>query len=165
MISKVLVFVGLFLVGVGALVYYILGQGNATIIVNGVRDNSVGTMTIVQYSVGGGMAGLGLLFIVMGLIARGRAVKQQKQIQHIVQTGIPAEGTVTFVDKNYSIRVNKRPVYCFLEYTYQDSSGNQYTRRIDTMPSDFVIRNNIQVGTKVAIKYASEDASQSAILL
>lgn len=158
-------FVGIILAIVGAIVYYTIGQGNASIVVNGVRDNSAETRTIVQYSIGGGLAGLGLLFIVIGLIGRGRAAKHQKQINHILQTGIAAEGTVTFVDRNYSILVNKRPVYSILEYTYQDLTGNQHTRRIDTMPSDYVIRKNIQVGAKVAIKYANEDSSKSAILL
>lgn len=165
MISKILLFLGLVLTGTGAFVYYMIGNTNSTIMVNGVRDNSAETKEIVQYSVGGGLAALGLLFIVIGLISRIKTAKQNKQILHIMKTGIAAEGTVTFVDKNYAILVNKRPIYSILEYTYQDGSGIEYMRRIDNIPSDFVIRKNIQVGTKVAIKYASEDSSQSTILL
>lgn len=165
MVGKVFIFVGLILAGVGALVYYILGHSNSTIIVNGVRDNSAETKEMLQYSLGGGLAGLGLLFIVMGLRALSKTAKQRKQVMHILQTGIAVEGTVTFVDKNYGILVNKTPIYSFLEYTYQDASGKQHIRRVDTIPSDFVIRKNIQVGSKVAIKYASEDSSQSTILL
>lgn len=165
MVSKVLLFIGIVLMGVGAIVYYALGHGDMNIVVNGVRDNSAETRNILQYSIGGGLAFLGLLFVVFGLIGRGRAAKTQKQIMHIMQTGIPAEGTVTFADKNYSILINKKPVYSIVEYTYQDGSGKQYTRRVETIPSDYVIRNKIQVGAKVPVKYASEDASQSTILL
>ncbi|MCE3295811.1 MAG: hypothetical protein K0R65_1525 [Crocinitomicaceae bacterium] len=156
---------GLVLLGVGTIVYYVLGQGNANIVVNGVRDNSEETQTILQYSLGGGLACLGLLFAVLGFVGRGRTAKQQKQIAHIIQTGIATEGVVTYTDKNYSLLVNKKPVYSIVEYTYQDLSGQQHTRRVETIPSDFVIRKNIRVGTKVAIKYASEDSGQSTILL
>lgn len=165
MASKVFLFVGLILMGVGAFVYYKLGQGNASIVVNGVRDNSEETRQLLQYSIGGGLAALGLLFIVSGIRGNIRTAKQQKQIMHIMQTGIATEGTVTFVDKNYALLVNKKPIYSIIEYSYFDGSGTQYTRRVDTIPSDYVIRHSIQVGNKVAIKYAAEDSSQSTILL
>ncbi|MGV3632596.1 MAG: hypothetical protein ACO1O6_15420 [Bacteroidota bacterium] len=161
----VLIFTGLVLAGAGALVYYVLGQGNATIVVNGVRDNSIETRTTLQYSLGGGLAALGLLFAVIGLVGRGRSAKQQNQIQHIMQTGVAVEGLVTFADKNYSMLVNKKPVYSIVEYTYRDLSGKEHRRRVETIPSDYVIRNNIVVGAKVAIKYAGEDPGQSTILL
>ncbi len=161
----VFLFTGIVLLGVGALVYYVLGQGNAQIVVNGVKTNSPETQAIVQYSVGGGLAVLGLLFVIGGLIGRSRRSKQQKQILHIMQTGIPVEGTVTFADKNYRVLINKKPVYSIVEYTYRDQSGQQYSRRVETVPSDYVIRNGIRVGSKVAVKYATEDASQSTILL
>ena len=82
-----------------------------------------------------------------------------------MQTGIAAEGTVTFADKNYSLLMNKKPVYSIVEYTYVDQSGKQHTRRVETIPSDYVIRNKIEVGGKVAVKYAVEDPGQSTILL
>lgn len=165
MASKVFLFVGLILMGVGAFVYYKLGQGNASIVVNGVRDNSEETRQLLQYSIGGGLAALGLLFMISGVRGNMRATKQQKQIMHIMQTGIATEGTVTFVDKNYALLVNKKPIYSIIEYSYFDGSGTQHTRRVDTIPSDYVIRHSIQVGNKVAIKYAAEDSSQSTILL
>ena len=76
--NKAFLFAGIVLVGVGAFVYYILGQGNATIVVNGVRDNSLETRTILQYSLGGGLAVLGLFFVAIAFIVRGRGSKQQK---------------------------------------------------------------------------------------
>jgi len=165
MVGKVLLFVGAVLVSVAAFVYYTLGQGNASIMVNGVRDNSSETREMLQYSLGGGLAALGLLFLLIGLRSNIRASKQKKQIAHILLTGIATEGTVTFVDKNYALLVNKKPIYSIVEYSYFDGSGTQYMRRVDTIPSDSVIRNNIQVGGKVNIKYSAEDASQSTILL
>lgn len=165
MINKVFLFVALILIGVGAFVFYKLGQGNATIVVNGVRDTSEDTKRILQYSIGGGLAGLGLLFLVMGFVGRRRSSKQQNQILHIMQTGIPVEGTVTFVDKNYKLLVNKNPVYSIVEYSYHDAAGILHTRRVETIHSDFIIRRNLQVGSKVPVKYAVEDSSQSTIIL
>lgn len=163
--NLVILFVGIILIGTGVLVYFSIGASNTTIVVNGVRDNSSGTKAILQYSIGGFLAGLGLIFTLAGMRGRSRDAKHQKQIQHIIQTGIAVDGTATFVDRNYSILINKRPIYSIVEYTYKDRSGTQYSRRVETIPSDFVIRNKIEVGGKVSVKYLSEDPSQSTILM
>lgn len=162
---KLFLFVGIILLAVGILVYYMIGQGNMNITVNGVRDNSSSTRTILQLSIGGFLGGLGLLFIVGGMRAKSRHAKQQKQIAHIMQTGIATEAKVLFVDKNYAILMNKKPIYSIVEYTYQDNTGRQHTRRVETLPSDMVIRKQIQVGGMIPIKYAIEDSSQSVMVL
>lgn len=163
--NAVFLFVGIILIGTGLVVYYVLGLDSTKIVVNGQRSTSADTRAILQYSVGGGIAALGLIFFAAGIRGRARSKKQQEQIQHIMKTGIEAEGTVTFVDKNYSMLVNKKPVYSIIEYTYTDRTGQQHMRRVETVPSDYVIRRNIQVGGKVAVKYATENYSQSTILL
>jgi len=161
----VFLFVGVILLGTAILVYYILGLDNTNITVNGVRDNSDSTRTILQYSVGGFLAGLGLIFIVAAMRARSRAIKQQKQNAHILKTGVAAEAKVIFVDKNYSFLVNNNPIYSIIEYTYQGSYGQQHMRRIETFSSDTVIRKQIQVGGMISIKYATEDSSMSVMVL
>lgn len=165
MAYKIFVFVGIILLGTGILLYFVLGQSGTAIVVNGVRDNSSSTRAIVQYSVSGFMGGLGLLFIVGAMRSHSRVKKQQAQNMHILQTGIQTEAKVLFVDKNYSFLVNKKPIYSIVEYTYQDQTGQQHTRRVETIPSDMVIRTQIQVGSMIPIKYATENYGQSVMLL
>jgi hypothetical protein len=161
--KNVLVFIGIILVGVGIIVYFSLETANIT--VNGVRSNSEGLRKVLQFSISGFLAGLGAFFIIGGLRAGARAARQKEQDLHIMQTGVETEGTVTFVDKNYYILVNKNPIYSIVEYTYKSSSGNQHTNRLDMLSSEQVIRKQIQVGTKIRIKYAAEDSSKSIIIM
>jgi hypothetical protein len=161
--ANLFLFVGLILIGTGVICYFALAGAN--IRVNGVQSNSASLQATLQWSIGGGLAALGLLFLVGGLRGRSRAKKNQAEINRIMQTGIATEGTVTFADKNYSFLVNKKPIYSIVEYTYKDQTGKQHMRRIETMPSDYVIRAQIQVGSKVNIKYAPEDYSKSTMIL
>lgn len=123
------------------------------------------TSNIVRYAVGGGVGGLGVVFALVALIGMVRGSQQTKRNQYLVQTGIDAEGTVTFVDKNYAMLINNRPIYSIIEYTYRDGAGNQHTRRIDNANSELVIRKQIQVGAKVAIKYSAQNPGESVIVL
>jgi hypothetical protein len=161
----VFVFVGLILIGAGILVYYKLGLETTTIRINRVVTKSSETRDIVRYSVGGFLALLGGIFLLSGLIGRSRDAKQKKQNLHIMQTGIDTEGTVTFVDKNYSLLVNKVPIYSIVEYNYKDRAGKLHTRRVNTISSEIVIRNQILVGSKIPVKYASEDPAQSVMVI
>ncbi len=163
--NKVFLFVGFILLVVGIIVYYAIGADSAGIIVQGKQVNDSGLKNILKYSIGGGIAGLGGIFLLAGLIGQIRYSKLNKQKLHILRTGVETEGTVTFVDKNYSLLVNNNPVYSIVEYTYPDNSGNEYTRRVETISSEIVIRNRIQVGNIIPIKYAVEDPSLSVILL
>ena len=83
----------------------------------------------------------------------------------ILQTGIDAQATVTFVDKNYSFLVNNKPIYSIVEYEYVDKNGVKHTRRIDNLNSDLVIRKKIEVGNTIKIRYSQTDYSQSIMLI
>jgi hypothetical protein len=74
-------------------------------------------------------------------------------------------GTVTFVDRNWKILLNKNPIYSIVEYYYKDNLGNQYTRKISNMSSELVIRKQIQVGAKIPVKYLSENPAESVIVI
>jgi hypothetical protein len=161
--KNILVFVGVILVAVGIIVYFAIGMSSGTITVNGVPSHSPGLRSVLQFSIGGFLAGLGALFIIGGLRAGARAAKEKELHLHLMQSGIETEGTVTFVDKNYSILVNKNPIYSILEYTYKDNFGKQHINRIPNLSSEQVIRKQIQVGTKLRIKYAREDSAKSTI--
>jgi hypothetical protein len=87
--------------------------------------------------------------------------QQSRMAAEIMETGISTTAQVTFVDRNYRVLINNRPVYSIVEYVYQDDLGNKYSKRIDRVSSEAVIRNQIAVGSTVDIKYSSTDPSQS----
>ena len=101
MVHFVFIFVGAILIGVGSLIYFLsIGDPNE----------------LIGQIVAGGIGGLGMLFAIGGIRGRIKGSKQAKENLLIIQTGTSAEGTVTFVDKNYSFLVNQRPVYSIIEY-------------------------------------------------
>ncbi|PLW92047.1 MAG: hypothetical protein C0592_12750, partial [Marinilabiliales bacterium] len=149
----------------GVIFYFSLGSDSAEITVNGrqVTDSSV--RNTIRWSVSGGIAGLGGIFLISGIIGFFRHKQAYKERLYIMRTGVETEGTVTFVDKNYSFLVNNRPIFSIVEYIYEDKYGNSHSRRVNSISSDIVVRNQIQVGSIIAIKYAIEDPSKSIILL
>lgn len=158
--NRIFIFTGVILIIVGVIVY----QSDAGVRISG-RMADPGTASAAKAIIGGGLGVLGILFSLGGLIGLVRGSKQNKRSAYILQTGVAAEGTVTFVDKNYSILVNKKPIYSIIEYTYNDSNGTAHTRKVNTVNSDMVIRNQIQVGSKIAIKYAADNPAESVFIL
>jgi hypothetical protein len=158
--GKIFIFVGIILIGTGVIV----SQSNTGVRINNRMANEEVSKNVRNY-IGGGVGGLGLFFVIVGLVGMVRGSKQTKRNQYIMQTGIDAQGTVTFVDKNWSVLVNKNPIYSIVEYTYLDRNGNKYTRRINNLSSEIVIRKQIQVGSNVPIKYSAENPGESVIIL
>ncbi len=163
--NNVLLFVALILIGVGAIVYFAISSESTVITVQGKQVQGGNLQSILKYSIGGFLSGLGAIFLVRGLRGRARAAEAHKQKLHILKTGIETEGKVTFVDKNYSFLVNQKPVFSIVEYTYQDRAGQTHSRRINNISSDLVIRKQIQVGHSVAVKYSGTHPWQSILLL
>jgi len=163
--SKIFLFVGFLLLAVGIFVYYMIGLDTTQIVVNNRPVSGNEIRNIVATSVGGGLAALGGVFLIIGIVGIKRDSKQKKENLHIMRTGISAEGRVNFVDKNYSLLVNNKPIYSIVEYSYNDKLGNHHTRRITNLNSDIVIRNQIKVGGTVSIKYDEDDYSKSVIIL
>lgn len=119
--------------------------------------------------------GFALVFAAIGLaLTVGGAVmtyfglrirrRLQAQAQHLVTYGVEAEGTITFLDRNFGVLVNNRPVYSIVEYTFLDSMQRQHTGRVDNLSSDYVIRNKLEVGSPIRIKYLPADPAQSMVL-
>jgi len=158
--------IGAILIGTAVIVYIAIGNAGPEGIdglPSGMDPEKV--VRIVQYGVSGLVGGLGALFFLGGLKGLATNAKQRKLAARLMRTGLDAEGTVTFVDKNWAIKVNQRPIYSIVEYTYQDSSGTEHTRRVDKLNSELVIRKQIQVGSKIPVKYAPEDPSKSVMVL
>lgn len=57
------------------------------------------------------------------------------------------------------------PIYSIIEYTYVDPTGANHTRKITNFSTQIAIRKQIQVGSKIAIKYLAENPDESVIVL
>jgi hypothetical protein len=166
--SIILLIVGIILIGTGVSAFFIIGVVFESVSIEALESlpfDLGGLKNLLRYVVVGVVGGLGVIFILIGLIGLTRRSKKRKQSSQILQTGADAEATVTFVDKNYSYLVNRRPIYSIVEYTYKDTSGKKYTNRIENVNSEKVVRNKIQVGTKIAIKYSTENPNESVIVM
>jgi hypothetical protein len=155
----IFLFVGIIFIVVGVIIY----NSDTNVYINHQRASAEEGKAVVHYA-GGGLMGLGALFTLIGLVAAVKSNKQKKRDQYILQNGIDALGTVTFVDKNWKILLNNNPIYSIVEYNYKDKSGNQYTRKISNMSSELVIRKQIRVGSNIQIKYLSENPGESVIV-
>jgi hypothetical protein len=123
---------------------------------------AAGNMLHMMTWLGVGFFAVGAILLVGGLIGAG---KTRKKALAIFEKGVAAKGTVTFVDKNYGILVNNTPIYSIVEFTFQDARGITITSRKPNVSSDLVIRNRIEVGGHVAIKYLPDDPEQNILLL
>lgn len=120
-------------------------------------------------------AGFSAIFVLVGLVllavggvltyagARERG-KLSARADHLETYGVEAEGTITFLDRNYGVLVNNRPIYSIVEYTFQDRMGREHTGRVDNFPSEVAIRSKLEVGSTVRVKYLAEDPTQSTLL-
>lgn len=111
------------------------------------------------------LVGIGALMSFFGLISLIRGGRSARMTQQVLANGVPGEGKITFVDRNYRLLVNNRPVYSIVEYVYSDGLGNQFMNRVNNANTEQVIRAGWQVGSSVPIKYLSEDPSKSAIVM
>jgi len=153
--SRIFLFVGIILIGVGLIVFFSLNGAKMNVHGPGYQPVSAETEQlanmIVRYGVPGLLGGLGLIFLIAGFAGMGKDSNQNKMMKAALQYGTETEGTITFVDKNYTLLVNK--------------NGTEHVRKIDNFSSEFVIRYNIQVGNKIKVKYLPNDPSQSVMLL
>jgi hypothetical protein len=159
---------GLIVIRTGVFVYFVIGTIFADL------PSVFGEMqTLLQYGLGGGFASIGAIMTVGGMIGVMRWEKRSRLGTHIAQTGVETEATVTFVNKNYSPLVNNRPIYSVVEYTYQDELGNEYadrTARIENASTDYmlrnyVIRNKVERGSRIRVKYLPAEPGQSVMVV
>jgi len=156
--SIIVLIMGLIFIGTGVFVYFVIGAAFVD------TPTMLGELqTLLQFGMGGVFAGIGALMTLGGLIGVIRGAKNSKLAGHIAQTGTEAEATVTFVDKNYAMLVNNRPIYSIVEYTYQDELGNEYANRIENVSTDAIIRNKVEVGSTIRIKYLPAEPAQSVM--
>lgn len=149
-IGGVLLFIGLLLAGIALLL-----SGEAA----SVSDQAAAPLLGL---IGGGVAVLGLIVMVAGWVM---ARRQRATDKLIAEKGVVTEAVVTFVDRNYKILVREKPIYSIVEFKFRDVSGVEHVMQHTTVDSELVIRNQIEVGSTVNIKYLPEDPSQNVLML
>ncbi len=116
------------------------------------------TVTIVAAFVGLPFAGIGVLFMIIGVpILVWRFQEAQKTVR-VMQEGDPAFGEITDVVQNYNIRVNGRYPWSIM---YQfDVMGQVYEGKVTTLSQPDLSQ---QPGKPVVVLYLQDDPEQNAI--
>lgn len=156
----IFIFVGVILIITGIIVT----QSAARVTINNQLTDAATSANVLNL-VGWGVAGLGLIFAIVGIIGVIRNANKKKRSMYIMQYGTSTEGTVNYVDKNYTLLVNNNPIYSIVEYTFTDKTAKSYTRRISNISSELVIRKQIIVGSKVIVKYLPETPNENVLVL
>lgn len=85
-------------------------------------------------------------------------------MRDLKERGIPTTATVTFVDRNYSTKVNGDYIYSIVEYEYEDHHGTHQSHRLPRILSDIVVRQQIQIGDTINIVYHPDKPEKSGWL-
>lgn len=114
--------------------------------------------------IGPGLASLvaGVILLILGLAARKKKIAAANEV---IDHGVPAHARVTFVDKNYAVTINEKPIYSIVEFEFTDSFGRVFTGRKENVDSDLVIRAQVAVGSEVEIKYLPSNPQENILLL
>jgi len=111
------------------LIFFLVGGGIG--LVSGLLSGKLqfGVASINMFIFGG----LGLIFMIIGAVmfigGRAKAKKNKALAEKIFAMGVATEGTITFVDKNYSLLVNNKPIYSIVEFKFRDGSGTERVGR------------------------------------
>ncbi len=118
----------------------------------------------IRYGFPGVFLLAGGLFVISAVRSLLGAVQNREMADKLLERGIETTGQVTFIDRNWSIRVNERPIYSIIEYVFE-ANGQQYTRRKTDAPTETVIRSGLAVGQSVPVFYLPEDPDQNMLLI
>lgn len=105
-----------------------------------------------------------LVFLIPGIHTFVDLPRRWYLLRDLRERGIKTTATVTFVDRNYSVRVNGNPVFTIVEYEYQDQNGNRQSHRLPRVPSEIAIRQKIEVGDTINIVYLPDKPEKSGWL-
>lgn len=163
--SIILLIMGIVFLATGIFTYFVIDTAFGSIPAEAAELGFGQMESIFQLGFPAVFGCIGALMTLFGALGLVRGSKKAKLDNLIAQTGLEKEATVTFVDKNYNLLVNNRPIYSIVEYKYQDDFGNEYTNRVDNISTDAVIRNKIEVGSTIRIKYLPNDPAKSVALI
>jgi len=158
--GMVLVGSGLLLVVIGFITFFTVSSSGAGSAAASVGINLGATLmlpSIICWATGGGLTLWGALLLMQGGARRG-------DLQQIAAAGIETGAVITYVDRNYSLLLNNRPIYSIVEYRYRDGMGREFVNRADNVKTDLVIRNNWQVGSPIKVRYLPANPTKSGIM-
>jgi branched-subunit amino acid ABC-type transport system permease component len=159
MIGVIFIAVGLIMVGTGFWIYFAFNnsvqKANASFGLD--LSQYILLPTIIMWVIGG-------LLILWGIITLLRSRARMDDLKLIAANGVDTTGIVTYLDRNYSVLVNNRPIYSIVEYRYQDQMGREFVQRANTLKTELIIRSGLQVGSPIKVRYLAADPAKSGIV-
>jgi hypothetical protein len=152
--------------GVVALVFSILGLAFLTagaglafaLLANEATDRST-TVGEPHWVVGVTFLSIGAGFAAVGMTLGWRRIASLRRGEALRKYGRPATGTITSVEQNVSVRVNRRHPW-IVRYDYS-VSGMQY----HGSESTFDVPAGLKPGAQIGVRYDGEDPRRSALEL
>jgi hypothetical protein len=162
--SLILLIMGLVFLATGIFTYFVLNTAFGSIPAEASGMGLGSMQNLFQFGFSAVFGCVGALMALFGALGLVRGMGQAKHANLIAQTGVEKEATVTFVDRNYDLLINNRPIYSIVEYKYRDDVGNEYTNKVENANTNEVIRHKIEVGSTIKIKYLPQDPGKSVMV-
>lgn len=159
MLGIILLVMGSIIVTTGFVAFFSINNSGASSAASGFGIDLGGMLllpSLIPWIIGGLLMLWGIALLVMGRV-------RNKELKEIAYGGVNAEGIITFVDRNYSVLINNRPVYSIVEYRFRDQHGREWANRAGNIDTEFVIRSGWQVGSHIQVRYMPNDPTKSAI--
>lgn len=159
----ILLVVGLVTAGTGFIVYFATNSAHTATATSAAASVGIDlgmTMllpSIICWAVGGMLTLFGVIGLLGGLARNG-------ELKEIAAGGLQTGARITFVDRNYTLLLNNRPVYSIVEYVFRDNMGREIVRRADNIKTDKVIRAGWQVGSMIQVRYLAQNPYKSGIM-
>ncbi len=107
---------------------------------------------------------LGISFFLAALAANRISAQRVKRRQAILTHGIETTGVITYLDRNFSLRLNGRFPYSIVEYRFTDADGHEQVVTDRRVSAEQAIRQSWQVGTPLLVRYLRNSPKQSTIV-
>ncbi len=156
----ILLITGISIIVVGFIVYFSTSNSGAQGAAASVGVNLGLTLllpSIICWAVGGLLTIGGIINLIGGVARHG-------ELKEIAASGLQTGARITFLDRNYTLLLNNRPVYMIVEYVFRDSLGQEFIRRTENIKTDLVIRMGWQVGSNIQVCYLPQNPFKSGIM-
>lgn len=161
--ALILLVTGLITVGAGFVVYFATNNASTATATSAAASVGIdlGMTMILPSIICWGVGGLLTLFGIVGLLG---GMARNTELKEIAVGGVQANARITFLDRNYTLLLNNRPIYSIVEYVFRDNMGREIIRRADNIKTDQVIRAGWQVGSMIQVRYLPQNPSKSGIM-
>lgn len=127
------------------------------------KDGSFSFTSLIPFWIAlGAMIVIGVILWLTGNV---KGKETQELATKIFKEGILTRGKVTFVDKNYGVQINEKPIYSIVEVVFNDEMGREHVSRKENIESDLVIRSQVVIGSEIDMKYLREDPTKNVFLI